>query len=123
MEQYTFEAYGVIFEDEFGTMSRAMQTANKTLLHHNPAAKLELLTSGNGKKGITLTKDITINGLTQNQVDMLDKLWSLGNCEALYEYTTSLSKAQRQQAATLMELMRLEYLDTAIDNGETPWIQ
>tara|TARA_R110002167_G_scaffold242838_1_gene448421 strand:- start:398 stop:610 length:213 start_codon:yes stop_codon:yes gene_type:complete len=70
-----------------------------------------------------LTKDITINGLTQNQVDMLDKLWSLGNCEALHEYTTSLSKAQRQQAATLMELMRLEYLDTAIDNGETPWIQ
>tara|TARA_B110000858_G_C17346324_1_gene268975 strand:- start:153 stop:338 length:186 start_codon:yes stop_codon:yes gene_type:complete len=39
MEQYTFEAYGVIFEDEFGTTSRAMQTANKTLLDHNPAAK------------------------------------------------------------------------------------
>jgi len=39
MEQYTFNAYGLIFEDEFGTMCRAMDKANKTLLQHNPAAK------------------------------------------------------------------------------------
>ena len=39
MEMHTFNAYGKTFADEFGTTSRAMDTANKTLPHHNPIAK------------------------------------------------------------------------------------
>jgi len=39
MEMHTFNAYGKTFADEFGTMSRAMETANKELLRQNPLSK------------------------------------------------------------------------------------
>ena len=39
MEMHTFNAYGKTFADEFGTMSRAMETANKELLCQNPLSK------------------------------------------------------------------------------------
>ena len=39
MEMHTFNAYGKTFADEFGTMGRAMETANKELLWSNPNSK------------------------------------------------------------------------------------
>jgi len=39
MQIHTFNAYGVTFENEFGTTSRAMQKANETIIWPNPNAK------------------------------------------------------------------------------------
>ena len=55
-----------------------------------------------------------IDGLTQEQVEMLDKLWSIDTVEELQEFRSSLPTFRRQQVDTLTEMLIQESLEEDI---------
>lgn len=46
-----------------------------------------------------------IDGLTQEQCDMLDKMWELDTAEELYNYFQTLTPKKYQMAVTLQEML------------------
>ena len=46
-----------------------------------------------------------IDGLTQEQCDMLDKMWELDTAEELYNYFQILTPDKYQMAVTLQEML------------------
>lgn len=59
-----------------------------------------------------------IHNLTNEQVKMLDKLWSLETIEEVEYFKRQLPLFRRQQVDTLMELVRLQALDDMIDEHD-----
>lgn len=48
---------------------------------------------------------ISIDGLNQEQIEMLDKLWSMDTVEEVNEFRNTLPRFRQQQIDTLMELV------------------
>lgn len=59
-----------------------------------------------------------IHNLTEEQVEMLEHLWSLETIEDIEHFKTELPRFRRQQVDTLMELVRLQILDDMIDEDD-----
>ena len=49
-----------------------------------------------------------IDGLNQEQVEMLDKLWSMDTIEEVEQFRSTLPKFRQQQVDTLMEMVIME---------------
>ena len=49
-----------------------------------------------------------LEGLTAEQVEMMDKLWSLDTMEEVQEFRSSLPRFRQQQIDTLMEMVMQE---------------
>lgn len=58
---------------------------------------------------------LKIHNLTHEQVEMLDKLWSLETMAEIETFKKQLPKFRRQQVDTLMEMVRLQSLDDMVD--------
>jgi hypothetical protein len=59
---------------------------------------------------------ININGLTQEQVDMLDVIWSFKTHDEYDNWLTCLDDYELNMARGLMELLTLAILDEALDH-------
>lgn len=57
-----------------------------------------------------------IEGLTQEQCDMLDTMWTLDTAEEIYEYFKTLSHEQYLMAITLQEMIIQECEEEQVDN-------
>ena len=57
-----------------------------------------------------------IEGLTQEQCDMLDTMWALDTAEEIYEYFKTLSHEQYLMAITLQEMLIQECEEEQVDN-------
>jgi hypothetical protein len=55
-----------------------------------------------------------IDGLNQEQVEMLDKLWSLNTLEEVEQFRSGLPLFRRQQVDTLMEMLYQEACEEAL---------
>jgi ribosome-associated toxin RatA of RatAB toxin-antitoxin module len=62
---------------------------------------------------------ITIDGLTLEQVRMLDHMWAIDSYEDLLEWQQSLSCEERQMSETLAELVTLAEIDELVLTQET----
>lgn len=56
-----------------------------------------------------------IDGLTAEQVEMLDKLWTFDTVEEINEFKKSLPLFRRQQIDTLVELVIMETAEAQIE--------
>jgi hypothetical protein len=61
---------------------------------------------------------IKIDGLTLEQVKMLDHMWSIDSYEDLLEWQQSLSYKDRQMSETLLDLATLADLDDILSKKE-----
>lgn len=59
-----------------------------------------------------MDKHIKIENLTDEQLEMLDIIWSLRTKEAVEEWFSELAEDDRQMAVTLINLLRVELIDT-----------
>ena len=59
---------------------------------------------------------ININGLTQEQVDMLDIIWAFDTKEEYNDWMENLDSEEYNMCRGLMELLTLAILDEALDN-------
>jgi hypothetical protein len=59
---------------------------------------------------------ININGLTQEQVDMLDIIWAFDTKEEYNDWFENLDYEEYMMCRGLMELLTLAILDEALDN-------
>ena len=57
-----------------------------------------------------------IEGLTQEQCDMLDTMWALDTAEEIYEYFQTLSHEQYLMAITLQEMLIQECEEEQVEN-------
>ncbi len=57
-----------------------------------------------------------IDGLTQEQCDMLDKMWTLDTSEELYNYFQTLTPEKYQIALTLQEMLIQECEEEQVRN-------
>jgi hypothetical protein len=62
---------------------------------------------------------ITIDGLTVQQVDMLNHMWSIDSYADLLEWQQSLSYEDRQTSETLVDLVTLAEIDELLLAKET----
>jgi hypothetical protein len=62
---------------------------------------------------------ITIDGLTIEQVKMLDHMWAINSHEDLLEWQESLSYEDRQMSETLLDLVVLAEIDDMLSDKET----
>lgn len=62
---------------------------------------------------------IKIDGLTIEQVKMLDHMWAINSHEDLLEWQESLSYEDRQMSETLLDLVVLAEIDDMLSNKET----
>jgi hypothetical protein len=62
---------------------------------------------------------MTIDGLTKEQVEMLDKLWSLDTMEEVRQFRSTLPRFRQQQIDTLMEIILQELAEDEITKMET----
>jgi hypothetical protein len=58
-----------------------------------------------------------ITGLTAEQSDMLDIIWSKNTRDDLVEFQMTLSPAKQQMCQLLIELIELEYIDMNMVGG------
>jgi hypothetical protein len=58
---------------------------------------------------------ITIEGLTELQRDIADRLWSLDTTEDVEEYISTLPKSLRRQAWTVMTMIIAAELDQVME--------
>ena len=56
-----------------------------------------------------------IDGLNQEQVEMLDKLWSMDTIEEVEQFRSTLPKFRQQQVDTLMEMVIMEIKEKELD--------
>ena len=54
---------------------------------------------------------ITIDGVTEKQASMLDKLWSFDTMDEVLEWMDTLNTEDQQMVDVLMEMIRLEATD------------
>jgi hypothetical protein len=59
--------------------------------------------------------NLTINGLTYEQVEMLDMMWSLDTEEEFLEWYGSLSSKDMHQCDLLQRLILMESFDTVME--------
>jgi len=59
---------------------------------------------------------IQIHNLTSEQVQMLNKLWSMDSFDEVERFRSSLPLFRRQQIDTLLEMVRLQIIDDDIDD-------
>ena len=59
-----------------------------------------------------------IDGLTQEQCDMLDIMWSLETCEELYKFFETLDEEEYYMAITLQELLIQEIEEKNVENAK-----
>lgn len=80
---------------------------------------LDILSARCYNLDIALLKDIlmnlTINGLTYEQVEMLDMMWSLDTEEDFLEWYGSLSSKDMHQCDLLQRLILMESFDTVME--------
>lgn len=57
-----------------------------------------------------------IDGLTQEQCDILDAIWALDTCEELYNYFQTLSPEEYKMAITLQEMLIQECEEEQMKN-------
>ena len=60
-----------------------------------------------------------IEGLTQEQCEMLDTMWALDTAEEIYEYFKTLSHEQYLMAITLQEMLIQECEEEQVKNMTT----
>jgi len=60
-----------------------------------------------------------IEGLTQEQCNMLDTMWALDTAEEIYEYFQTLSHEQYLMAITLREMLIQECEEEQVNNYST----
>jgi hypothetical protein len=61
-------------------------------------------------------KPITLTNLTEEQVEMLEILWSLTDFSEVEEFQATLSGREREMSETLMRLIILETVDEILAN-------
>ena len=57
-----------------------------------------------------------IDGLTQEQCDMLDIMWNLDTCEELYNFFQTLDEDEYRMALTLQEMLIQEAEEEQTEN-------
>ena len=60
-----------------------------------------------------------IEGLTQQQCDILDAMWALDTAEEIYEYFQTLSAEEYKMALTLQEMLIQECEEEQVTNYST----
>jgi len=58
-----------------------------------------------------------IDGLTQEQCDMLDIMWNLDTCEELYNFFQTLDEDEYRMAVTLQEMLIQEAEEEQLENS------
>jgi hypothetical protein len=66
-----------------------------------------------------MSKEITINGLTDKQVAMLDIMWGLGSQEGFNDWVSTLSTDDRELAEQLYWLLLIEIAESDTDEDYT----
>jgi hypothetical protein len=66
-----------------------------------------------------MSKEITINGLTDKQVAMLDIMWGLGSQEEFNDWVATLSTDDRELAEQLYWLLLIEIAESDTDEDYT----
>lgn len=61
---------------------------------------------------------ISITGLTEEQIEMLDVMWALDSMEEYFEWYNQLSYRDQLQAETLQRLIILETIDSSFENAK-----
>jgi hypothetical protein len=61
-------------------------------------------------------KDIKLSGLTYEQVEMLDIMWSLDTVDEFFDWYETLSKEEQNICDTLQRLIILEMADLEWEN-------
>jgi len=61
-------------------------------------------------------KDIKLSGLTYEQVEMLDIMWSLDTVDEFFDWYETLSKEDQNTCDTLQRLIILEIADAQWEN-------
>ena len=61
-------------------------------------------------------KSITLTNLTEEQVEMLEILWSLTDFSEVEEFQATLSDQKREMSETLIRLIILETVDEILAN-------
>ena len=64
---------------------------------------------------------ININGLTQEQCDMLDVIWSFETKDEYFDWLENLDKEETTMAQGLMQLLTLAILDEAQEELDDPY--
>jgi hypothetical protein len=63
-------------------------------------------------------KDIEINGLTPEQVQMLDMMWSIESSDDMDDWLNSLSEKDMQMATQLKNLLMFALIDETVEDFE-----
>ena len=66
-----------------------------------------------------MSKEITINGLTDKQVAMLDIMWELNSQEEFNDWVSTLSTDDRELAEQLYWLLLIEIAESDTDEDYT----
>jgi len=61
-------------------------------------------------------KDVKLNGLTYEQVEMLDIMWSLDTVDEFFDWYETLTKEEQNICDTLQRLIILEMADLEWEN-------
>ena len=64
-------------------------------------------------------KDIQINGLTPEQVQMLDMMWSIESSDDMDDWLNSLSEREINLANQLKNLLMITLIDETVEDFET----
>jgi hypothetical protein len=64
---------------------------------------------------------ININGLTQEQCDMLDVIWSFETKDEYFDWLENLDEEETTMAQGLMQLLALAILDEAQEELDDPY--
>ena len=68
------------------------------------------------ERAVMNQKSITLTNLTEEQVEMLEILWSLTDFSEVEEFQATLSGQEREMSETLMRLIILETVDEILAN-------
>ncbi len=61
---------------------------------------------------------MTIDGLTEEQCKILDKMWSLDTSKELYDWFESLSERKLETALVLYDMMMQELYEEKVKDGK-----
>jgi len=60
-----------------------------------------------------------LQGLTEEDVKILDAMWAIDSSEDLQAYLKSLPARKRQKALTLLEMIKLSSIDDVVETMDT----
>ena len=66
-----------------------------------------------------LGNGLTIDGLTMEQVKLLDRMWQFEELEDLEAWASTLEPAQQRQVESLVKMVILAHFDQVLRNMET----